>query len=143
MIIATFRSVILLPDNSDFSKSVISSLAFGSNFTGIFLYRIRRESALLSHSFTLGPLPLKNSFTSYASFYFLFISGIGSTELLTAVLLISLQFAEFELLKSLLSFYMLPSRLWELLGNQPMYQYINLQKKIMHSYRKYTNSGII
>lgn len=104
-----------------FAKSILSSLAFGSNFYwDINLQKYGVDSALLQpflHTWSLAVeeqfyvlyplilLPIYLWFRSYA------------TIILVAGLLISLQFAEtMTASDASFSFYMLPSRFWELLA---------------------------
>lgn len=113
---------ILLPEQLvDFSKSVISSLAFGSNFYWHFsLQEYGAESALLQPFLHTWSLAVEEQFYFIYPVFLLFIYKWYRqyrVVLLTAVLLISLQFAELVTPQNhSLSFYMLPSRLWELLA---------------------------
>jgi len=112
---------LLLPSQlMDFSKSIISSLAFASNFYwNHTLQEYGAESALLKpflHTWSLAveeqyyivyPVLLLALYRWFKAYTFM---------ILTAILLLSLQFAETMTPHNpSFSFYMLPSRFWELL----------------------------
>lgn len=112
----------LLPSQLiDFSKSILSSLAFGSNFYwDLTLQEYGAESANLKPFLHTWSLAIEEQ---YYIFYPLALMAIHRwfkkhvIVILLASLLLSLQFAEYTTASDVsFSFYMLPSRLWELIA---------------------------
>lgn len=132
----------LLPDQLvDFSKSLISSLLFGSN---IYWYNTLQtygaESALLKPFLHTWSLAVEEQY--YIIFPLLLVGMFRwckrlTVVLLTAGLLISLQFAEWMTAREAsFSFYMLPSRLWELLAG-------GLMACILHFHPQKDNNALL
>ncbi|MDH3609224.1 MAG: acyltransferase [Gammaproteobacteria bacterium] len=123
----------------DFSKSILSTLIFASNFYwDMTLQEYGAESALFKpflHTWTLAveeQFYIIYPFIILVIFYFFRNYAI---VLLSCALLLSLQFAESLTVRDpSLSFYMLPSRFWELLfgGLVAFYVHQYPQKKSMH-----------
>ncbi|NNJ91911.1 MAG: acyltransferase, partial [Gammaproteobacteria bacterium] len=105
----------------DFSKSIIASLLFGSNFYwDITLQEYRAESSLIKPFLHTWSLAVEEQY--YIIFPLILLAiyrwwKSHTVVLLTAGFLLSLQFSELMSAKDLsFSFYMLPSRFWELLA---------------------------
>lgn len=117
-----FAWYLLLPSQlEDFAKSILSTLAFGSNFYwDMSLQEYGAESAQLKpflHTWTLAVEE------QYYIFFPLILLAIykwwksHTVVILLALLLLSLQFAEYMTpIDHSFSYYMLPTRFWELLA---------------------------
>jgi len=117
-----FAWYLLLPSQlEDFAKSILSTLAFGSNFYwDISLQEYGAESAQLKpflHTWTLAVEE------QYYIFFPLILLAVykwwksHTVVILLALLLLSLQFADYMTpIDHSFSFYMLPTRFWELLA---------------------------
>ncbi len=112
----------LLPEQLiDFSKSIIASLLFSSNiYWDTTLQEYGAESALITPFLHTWSLAVEEQY--YIIFPLILLAiyhwwKIHTVVLLTAGFLLSLQFSELMSAKDLsFSFYMLPSRFWELLA---------------------------
>jgi peptidoglycan/LPS O-acetylase OafA/YrhL len=117
-----FAWMYLIPDQLiDYAKSLISSLLFGSNFYWDYsLQQYGAESGLVKPFLHTWSLAVEEQFYIVFPLTLLAIYRWGKTHIIiifTAGILISLVFAEWMTKSNAsFSFYMLPSRLWELLA---------------------------
>ena len=116
----------------DFSKSVLSSLAFGSNFYWYTsLQEYGTESSLLKPFLHTWALAVEGQY--YIIFPLMMLAiyrwfKISATAVFTAGLLLSLIFAELMSVRhASFSFYMFPSRFWEFLAGGLLAQILYLQ----------------
>lgn len=116
----------------DFSKSILSTLAFASNFYwDMTLQEYGAESALLKPFLHTWSLAVEEQYYVLYPLILLAIfrySRKYAIALLSVGLLISLQFAESMTVRDAsLSFYLLPSRFWELLAGGLLANFLYLQ----------------
>lgn len=137
-----FAWMYLLPEQLvDYANSLISSLLFGSNFYWNYsLQEYGAESGLLKPFLHTWSLAVEEQFYIVYPLILLAIYKWCKSHtivLLTAGLLLSLQFAEWMTpLDSSFSFYMLPSRFWELLAG-------GLLANILHLHPQKENDALL